>query len=84
MSRSGHSTISDNICVLFDIDRRDGLRTGVPRKLFDATPYDAEPGGHQHYDVSGDGRRFVMIKHVEEVPSEMRVAVGVLPETTAP
>jgi serine/threonine-protein kinase len=56
-----------------------GLRPGVPEVLFD-DPYDAEPGGHQHWDVAADGRHFAMIRNEEPASSELRVVVGVLPE----
>ena len=31
--------------------------------LMSAEKYDAAPIGHQHYDVSLDGKKFLMIKH---------------------
>jgi serine/threonine-protein kinase len=61
------------------MDYEGGLQPGVPRALFD-DPYDSEPGGHQHWDVARDGRHFAMIRNEEAASSELRVAVGVLPE----
>ena len=34
----------------------------TPEVLFSGE-YDAAPVGHQHYDISLDGKRFLMIKH---------------------
>jgi len=66
-----------------EFDSGDVSRPSTPAKLFD-DPYDAEPGGHQHYDVSGDGRRFAMIRIEEPAPTEVRVVSGVLPRPDAP
>ena len=40
--------------------------------------YDAAPlTGHQHYDISLDGKRFLMIKHGEPAgPSEVQVVLN--------
>ena len=40
--------------------------------------YDAAPlTGHQHYDISRDGKQFLMIKHGDPVgPNEVRVVLN--------
>ena len=46
---------------------------GAPEVLFSGD-YDAAPIGHQHYDISHDGQRFLMIKHGQPSgPIEVRV-----------
>jgi hypothetical protein len=45
------------------IDTRGGLRAERPRRLF-AGSYDGE-GRHGSFDVSADGRRFVMVEDDE-------------------
>jgi len=60
-------------------------RIGPPELLFTGD-YDAAPVGHQHYDISLDDRRFLMIRHGETSgPGEVRVILnwaGDLPEQT--
>jgi hypothetical protein len=39
--------------------------------------HDAAATGHQHYDVSLDGKKFLMIKHGEPVgPSQVNVVLN--------
>jgi serine/threonine-protein kinase len=53
-----------------------GFSSGRPRLLFSGN-YDTAPVGHQHYDVSRDGRRFLMIRHGESLgPAEVRVVLN--------
>jgi serine/threonine protein kinase/Tol biopolymer transport system component len=49
---------------------------GRPRFLFEGD-YNGAAVGHQHYDVSLDGRRFLMIRHARPVGTdELRVVLG--------
>jgi Tol biopolymer transport system component len=54
---------------------------GPPRLLFKGE-YDAAPRtGHQHYDISLDGKLFLMVKHGEAAgPDEVQVVLNWLPE----
>jgi Tol biopolymer transport system component len=59
-----------------DIVYRPSFRAGAPRALFNGR-YDDAPIGHQHYDISADGERFLMVKHGEPAgPSEVRVVLN--------
>ena len=55
----------------------DPFRAGQPRVLFTGE-YDAAPvSGHQHYDISRDGKKFLMIKHGDPVgPNAVRVVLN--------
>jgi serine/threonine-protein kinase len=55
------------------VSLENGFRAGAARLLFEDT-YDAEPGGHQHYDVAGDRTRFLMIRQHWSAPKEIHVA----------
>ena len=69
-----------------DIEREPALSFGTPELLFSGT-YDAAHIGHQHFDVSLEGERFLMVKHgVAAGPTEVRVILNwlrELPETTS-
>jgi hypothetical protein len=59
-----------------NIEYEPSFRAGAPRVLFTGR-YDDAPVGHQHYDVSSDGERFLMVKHGEPSgPSEVRVVLN--------
>ena len=49
-----------------------------PSPLQSESEYDAAPlTGHQHYDISLDGERFLMIKHGDPPgPSEVHVVLN--------
>lgn len=50
---------------------------GRPEALFRGRYDAAAVSGHQHYDISPDGKRFLMIKHGKPVgPGEVRVVLG--------
>jgi hypothetical protein len=52
------------------------LSFGRPRVLFEGV-YDGAAVGHQHYDISHDGTRFLMVKHGEpRGPTEVRVVLN--------
>ena len=53
----------------------DSFRAGVPKLLFDG-PYFADGTGHASYDVSPDGRRFLMIRNPEGGLAELRVVLN--------
>jgi hypothetical protein len=49
---------------------------GRPQVLFEGE-YDAAAVGHQHYDISHDDQRFLMVKHGEPLgPREVRVVLN--------
>ena len=50
--------------IVVDVDMSHGFTAGRPRRLFSG-PY-PRPTPIRGYDVSPDGRRFIMIKPVEE------------------
>ncbi|MCZ6616822.1 MAG: protein kinase [Gammaproteobacteria bacterium] len=53
------------------------FRAGRPRVLFTGEYDAAFLTGHQHYDISLDGKKFLMIKHGEPVgPSEVQVVLN--------
>ena len=53
------------------------FRAGRPRVLFTGE-YDAAPlTGHQHYDISRDGKKFLMTRHGDPVgPSEVQIVLN--------
>jgi tRNA A-37 threonylcarbamoyl transferase component Bud32 len=53
------------LMMIVDVDLRDGFRAGEPQKLFEGS-WEVETGGqNQMYDVTPDGRRFVMVRTAE-------------------
>ncbi len=55
------------------VEYEPSFRASTPVVLFSGE-YDAAPLGHQHYDISLDGKKFLMIKHGQPSgPSELRV-----------
>ncbi len=44
-----------------------GIRFGAPVELFDG-PYTLDLMGHQRYDVSPDGRSFLMVENSDDFP----------------
>ena len=66
----------DDRMLVVDLAYEPGFHASRPRVLFTGK-YDAAQVGHQHYDVSRDGQRFLMIKHGEPVRSgEVRVVLN--------
>ncbi len=63
--------------LVVDVDYAPAFSAGRPRVLFTGK-YDAAPlTGHQHYDISLDGKRFLMIKHGEPAgPSAVQVVLN--------
>ena len=53
----------------------DELEFGAPRTLFRG-PFRPSPVGPPNYDVSRDGKRFLMIEQLEAAPTELRVVVN--------
>ena len=45
--------------------------------------YDADPDGHQHYDVTADGQKFLMIKNEYYSPNRIHVVANALPEAAS-
>ena len=66
-----------------EVETEPTFRTGVPRVLFSGE-YDFAPIGHQHYDVSPDGERFLMIKHGRPTgPNQVNVILNWFEELEA-
>jgi eukaryotic-like serine/threonine-protein kinase len=57
-----------------DVDTTSGFSAGKPRMLFEG-PYLPTPGSLQFYDVSPDGRRFLMLKPSEQTTSLVQIVV---------
>ena len=53
----------DDAMYVVDVDLEPGFKAGRPRLLFRGSYDAAATSGHQHYEVSDDGTRFLMIKH---------------------
>ena len=68
------------VAVTFETEPR--FRVKDRQELF-TNNYDADPAGHQHYDVSDDGLRFLMIKNELPAPDRIYVVPNALP-TAAP
>jgi hypothetical protein len=61
--------------LVVDVEYTDTISFSRPRVLFEGT-YDGAEVGHQHYDVSLDSSRFLMVKHGEpEGPIEVHVVL---------
>jgi Tol biopolymer transport system component len=54
-----------------------GFEVRERKRLF-RNDYDADPDGHQHYDVSDDGQRFLMIKNEYSAPNRVHLVAGVV------
>jgi serine/threonine protein kinase len=62
--------------LMVDVSYGSTISFGRPQVLFEGE-YDAATVGHQHYDISHDGMRFLMVKHGEPVgPREVRVVLN--------
>jgi Tol biopolymer transport system component len=57
-----------------DVDTTSGFSAGKPRMLFEG-PYLPTPGSLPFYDVSPDGRRFLMLKPSEQTTSVAQIVV---------
>jgi hypothetical protein len=60
----------------------DSFRAGAPKLLFDG-PYQADSTGHASYDVSPDGKKFLMIRNEEGGLTELRVVLNFAEELKA-
>ena len=59
-----------------DVDVTSSISFGQPEILFEGE-YDAASVGHQHYDISLEDDRFLMVKHgIPEGPVEVRVVLN--------
>jgi hypothetical protein len=62
--------------LMVDVSYGSTISFGRPQVLFEGE-YDAATVGHQHYDISHDGMRFLMVKHGKPVgPREVRVVLN--------
>ena len=62
--------------LMVDVSYGSTISFGLPQVLFEGE-YDAATVGHQHYDISHDGMRFLMVKHGEPVgPRAVRVVLN--------
>jgi dipeptidyl aminopeptidase/acylaminoacyl peptidase len=77
-SRDGRRLFFRNSDRMFavDVDYEPTIRFSRPKLLFVGN-YDSAEVGHQHYDISIDNERFLMIKHgVPDGPHEVRVVLN--------
>ena len=77
-SRDGRRLFFRRADQMFGVDVDDEAKTrfGAPRLLFTGR-YDSAQVGHQHYDISLENDRFLMVKHGEpEGPGEVRVVLN--------
>lgn len=76
-SRDGRELFyRENTALLaVSVETRGSFRAGTPKLLFDG-PYQADSTGHASYDVSPDGRRFLMIRNEEGGLTELRVVLN--------
>jgi len=65
----------DGTMVFVPVETDPEFRAGTPEALFLDT-FDAEPGGHRHYDLSKDGERFLMIEHQKHAPDRLHVVLN--------
>ena len=66
----------DNRMMAVDVDVTSSISFGQPEILFEGE-YDAASVGHQHYDISLEDDRFLMVKHgIPEGPVEVRVVLN--------
>jgi hypothetical protein len=71
--------------VMFSVDvQYSPFSAAAPRPLFTGRYDAASLTGHQHYDISADNERFIMIKHIDpEGPNELIVALNWAAEDTS-
>ncbi len=77
-SRDGRKLFfrQDDRMFAVDVGYEPTIRFGPPRLLF-VGDYDSADVGHQHYDISLEDDRFLMIKHGEpDGPAEVRVVLN--------
>jgi hypothetical protein len=59
-----------------DVSYGSTISFGTPRVLFEGE-YDAASVGHQHYDISLESDRFLMVRHGKpDGPRELRVVLN--------
>jgi hypothetical protein len=69
--------------MVVSVDTSSGFRAGAPQKLFEG-PYTMTPVFGQSYDVTPDGKRFVMVKYVpQQPPREIHIALNWFEELNA-
>jgi hypothetical protein len=62
--------------LVVDVDYEPAFHASRPRVLFTGD-HDAAASGHQHYDISLDGEKFLMIRHGDPIgPSEVDVVLN--------
>lgn len=61
--------------MVVTVEQGDSFRAGAPVRLFDGH-YLNDLNGHASYDVSPDGRRFLMIRNQEGGLTELRVVLN--------
>ncbi len=61
--------------IAVSVEVGDSFRAGAPKLLFDG-PYEADATGHASYDVSADGKKFLMIRNEERGLTELRIVLN--------
>ena len=77
-SRDGRELFyrSEDKMMAVGVETDPPFAAGVPRVLFEGR-YEIGVGGGQMYDVSPDGQRFLMIRHLQEQElTEIRVVLN--------
>ena len=59
--------------MVVSVDTGDTFQRGTPRQLFSATPY--HEGQNLNWDISPDGRRFLMIKRGQSTDESSQLVV---------
>ena len=67
----------DGALLVVTFDTEPKFSVNKIRELF-TNQYDPEPGGHQHYDVTRDGKRFLMIENRRMAPDQIHVVPNAL------
>jgi len=74
------TAVGTMIAATFETEPTFKLKTRTP--LFPYN-YDFDPGGHQHYDVTADSLRFIMIRNWTYAPNRIHVVANALDDAAA-
>jgi Tol biopolymer transport system component len=68
-SRDGRELFYRQGATMFavPVETRPTFKAGTPRRLFEARFNMAGGGGHQHFDISPDGQRFLMVRRDQDM-----------------
>ncbi len=63
--------VEDDALMVVQVEQRETLSVSAPELLFRSAGFGTSP--HSHYDVSSDGRRFVLAEDTDPNPARIRV-----------